>query len=670
MAMETPLVKKVPIPAVLVRSAIALFVVLLIPPIAVYLQYREVAQASHHAAAMSEVGEALYSMTADLERLTARDSGATLTRLRQNTQKVEQTLETLSADKGIRILKSPSALAADRLLARVQEEWQPIKRDLAALQSQRDLLDRLGEAHKTLVGADDGSPFVQARTVSQQVLRDGEPAALTELAAQLEGTTQRLSRYGDTLLGASNPDESTLAKLSEETLHYRSLTTRLLREPGLRAQTSRLKLGEFMAAAEPFEAALNTVLADANGYAGFLSAKERVRPQVAGTERNAIELSQAYATQGLSPLLIGLIVLLALAALAILLYVGRFVALETQAQIRASEQENARNQDAILLLLNETSQVAEGDLSTRATVSEAITGAIADALNFTLDEMSSVIRGINQAADQVAQETEKAQKISEQLYVSSQQQSQEIQKTANTVLDVTQSISEVAQSATQSAQVAQQSLEAANKGGEAVRSQIGSMSDIRTQIQETAKRIKRLGDSSLEIGEIVGLISDITEQTNVLALNAAIQAAAAGEAGRGFAVVAEEVQRLAERSGEATKQIEAIVKTIQADTQDAVSAMERSTSGVVEGTRLSEEAGRALAEIERVSNTLAQLIQGISQQTRAQAASVEEVRTGIAGILTTTEDTTQGTEQTTVSIGQLAQVAAELRAAVSGFKID
>jgi twitching motility protein PilJ len=314
--------------------------------------------------------------------------------------------------------------------------------------------------------------------------------------------------------------------------------------------------------------------------------------------------------------------------------------------------------------------MAEGDLTARATVSEAITGAIADALNFTFDEMSSVIRGINQAADQVTQETGKAQKISEQLYASSQQQSQEIRRTANTVLKVTQSIGEVAQSATQSAQVAQQSLEAAGKGGEAVRSQIGSMNEIRTQIQETAKRIKRLGESSLEIGEIVGLISDITEQTNVLALNAAIQAAAAGEAGRGFAVVAEEVQRLAERSGEATKQIEAIVKTIQADTQDAVSAMERSTSGVVEGTRLSEEAGQALAEIERVSNTLAQLIQGISRQTQAQATSVEEVRAGIAGILETTEDTTQGTEQTTVSIGQLSQVAAELRAAVSGFKID
>ena len=164
-----------------------------------------------------------------------------------------------------------------------------------------------------------------------------------------------------------------------------------------------------------------------------------------------------------------------------------------------------------------------------------------------------------------------------------------------------QSINEVSQSASQSARVAQQSLAAAEKGGQAVQNQITGMNEIRAQIQDTSKRIKRLGESSLEIGEIVELISDITEQTNVLALNAAIQAASAGEAGRGFTVVAEEVQRLAERSGEATKQIEAIVKTIQADTQDAVAAMEKSTVGVVEGTKLSDAAGQALEEIRRVS---------------------------------------------------------------------
>ncbi|MDR0769857.1 MAG: methyl-accepting chemotaxis protein [Burkholderiales bacterium] len=672
MAIVNPLVKKVPIPVILARGAVLLFAVLVALAVIAFLQYREITQASRNAAIASEASDTLLMMTNDLERLTARDGGQVLPRLHQNTQKVGQALEALAADGSARfsILKPASTPTINRILGQLREEWPPIERDLNTLQSHNELVAQLGDAYAAMTGAGDAAPFAQARAVGLQALRDGEPVALTELAAQLDGTMQRLSRHAEALLAGSRFDETVLAKLGEETLHYRSLTTRLLRDPGLRAQASRLKLGEFLTAAEPFDAALDTVSADADGFAEFLTTKERLQAQFGKVGGDAVELSRLYSTHDFSKNLIVAAIFLALVAFAILLYMGRVVVRETQSQIHDSAQENVRNQEAILLLLDETSQVAEGDLTTRATVSEAITGAIADALNFTLDEMSSVIRGINQAADQVTQETEKAQKISEQLYMASQHQSQEIKETADSVLEVTQSIGEVAQSATQSAQVAQQSLEAAGKGGEAVRSQIESMSEIRSQIQETAKRIKRLGDSSLEIGEIVGLISDITEQTNVLALNAAIQAAAAGEAGRGFAVVAEEVQRLAERSGEATKQIEAIVKTIQADTQDAVSAMERSTSGVVEGTRLSEEAGRALAEIERVSNTLAELIQGISQQTQAQAASVEDVRAGIASILTTSEDTTQGTEQTTVSIGQLAQVAAELRAAVSGFKID
>ncbi|MGB7988130.1 MAG: methyl-accepting chemotaxis protein, partial [Candidatus Methylophosphatis roskildensis] len=222
---------------------------------------------------------------------------------------------------------------------------------------------------------------------------------------------------------------------------------------------------------------------------------------------------------------------------------------------------------------------------------------------------------------------------------------------------------------TQSAQVARQSLDAAEKGAQAVTNSIRGMNDIREQIQETSKRIKRLGESSQEIGEIVELISDITEQTNVLALNAAIQAASAGEAGRGFTVVAEEVQRLAERSGEATKQIAAIVKTIQTDTQDAVSAMESSTRGVVDGAKLSDNAGQALAEISEVSMRLAGLIEQITQQTQQQSSRATQVAQTMKSILRVTEQTTQGTQETAVSIGQLAELAVELKGSVSGFKV-
>ena len=248
------------------------------------------------------------------------------------------------------------------------------------------------------------------------------------------------------------------------------------------------------------------------------------------------------------------------------------------ARVRAfeSEGENKRNQEAILRLLNEMGNLADGDLTVQASVTEDVTGAIADSINFTIEELRTLVKGINSATDQVTKATQDAQAISNRLFEASQRQNKEIQQASSSVLQMAQSINEVSQSAAQSARVAQQSLAAAEKGGQAVQNQIAGMNEIRTQIQDTSKRIKRLGESSLEIGEIVELISDITEQTNVLALNAAIQAASAGEAGRGFTVVAEEVQRLAERSGEATKQIEAIVKTIQADTQDAVAAMEKS----------------------------------------------------------------------------------------------
>jgi twitching motility protein PilJ len=362
-------------------------------------------------------------------------------------------------------------------------------------------------------------------------------------------------------------------------------------------------------------------------------------------------------------------IIFAALALATLLLLGKVSFEDARVRASGSESENKRNQEAILRLLNEMGNLADGDLTVQASVTEDVTGAIADSINFTIEELRTLVKGINSATDQVTKATQETQAISNRLFEASQRQNKQIQQASASVLTMAQSISEVAQNAAQSAKVAQVQLAAAEKGGHAVQNQIAGMNEIRSQIQETSKRIKRLGESSLEIGEIVELISDITEQTNVLALNAAIQAASAGEAGRGFTVVAEEVQRLAERSGEATKQIEAIVKTIQSDTQDAVAAMERSTVGVVEGAKLSDAAGGALTEIQRVSRELAELIGQISAQTQTQSASVADVTRGMQGILKITEETTEGTKQTNVSIGQLTKLAAELRSSVAGFKV-
>ncbi len=342
---------------------------------------------------------------------------------------------------------------------------------------------------------------------------------------------------------------------------------------------------------------------------------------------------------------------------------------EADQQRRLAEAAKDATQSAILRLMNEMGDLADGDLTIRATVSEDVTGAIADSVNYTVEELSVLVRRINDAAERVTRASNAAQNTSNQLLSATQVQSTEIMNANTVVLEMANSMKTVSSAALESARVAHASLAAAQKGAAAVSNSISGMNEIRSQIQETSKRIKRLGESSQEIGEIVELISDITEQTNVLALNAAIQAASAGEAGRGFSVVAEEVQRLAERSGEATKQIAAIVKTIQTDTHDAVAAMEYSTKGVVEGAKLSDAAGQALSEISTVSQDLAHLIEAISSDTQAQADIATKVADSMQDILRITGQTTASTQETAVSIGELTELAVELKGSVSGFKV-
>jgi len=341
----------------------------------------------------------------------------------------------------------------------------------------------------------------------------------------------------------------------------------------------------------------------------------------------------------------------------------------SQAKEEEAKATNDQNQAAILRLMNELQEVADGDLTVHATVSEDITGAIADSVNYTVEELRGLVERVTRTAEQVTTASTNAQNISTDLLTATQQQSREIEDASATVLKMASEITDVSVSANESAEVARQSVAAAHQGATAVENAIKGMHEIREQIQETSKRIKRLGESSQEIGEITELISDITEQTNVLALNAAIQAASAGEAGRGFSVVAEEVQRLAERSAEAAKQIGALVRTIQTDTHDAVAAMEKSTQGVVEGARLSDAAGAALNDISGVSNRLAELIQGISFATGLQATSANGVAHNIQHILSVTEHTQDGTMQTAQSIRQLSMLAQELKDSVSRFRV-
>ncbi len=340
------------------------------------------------------------------------------------------------------------------------------------------------------------------------------------------------------------------------------------------------------------------------------------------------------------------------------------------ARARQIQEENERSQMAILRLLDELGDLAEGDLTVNATVSEDFTGAIADSVNFAIDQLRQLVLAINTTADRVAQSSQQTQMTAVELAEASEHQAQEIAGVSAAINEMAVSIDQVSANASESASVAQRSVAIAQNGANVVQRSIEGMNTIRNQIQETSKRIKRLGESSQEIGDIVGLINDIADQTNILALNAAIQASMAGEAGRGFAVVADEVQRLAERSAAATRQIETLVKTIQADTNEAVSSMESTTSEVVKGAKLAKDAGEALDEVQNVSNTLADLIQNISNAARQQATSAGHISSTMNIIQDITSQTSSGTMATARSVGRLNEMAAALQESVSGFKLS
>jgi twitching motility protein PilJ len=356
-------------------------------------------------------------------------------------------------------------------------------------------------------------------------------------------------------------------------------------------------------------------------------------------------------------------------AVLLMLFFGWRLVGEIQVAQRARLREAHRNQNAILQLLDELAGLADGDLTVQASVTEDITGAIADSVNFAVEQLRGLVRTINLTAVRIDDAARSTNATAQELVQAATLQSRQILQASSRVTTMARSIEQVSTNAQQAAQVAQRSVDIAHRGADAVRATIEGMNAIRESIQETAKRIKRLGESSQEIGDIVELINDIAEQTNILALNASIQASAAGEAGRGFAVVADEVQRLAERAGNATRQIETLVKAIQGDTGEAVDSMEKSTSGVVNGAQLAENAGRALNEIETVSGHIATIVKTISEAARQQAVASGEITNAMDLIQKITSRTTEGTQTTVQDIATLTQLASELRQLVAGFKL-
>lgn len=365
-------------------------------------------------------------------------------------------------------------------------------------------------------------------------------------------------------------------------------------------------------------------------------------------------------------------ILLALTVLVVAFAIYKLLNLRNktdQQRVLALQEEYDRNQNAILRLLDEIADLADGDLRSYATVSEDFTGAIADSINFAIDQLRDLVSRINSTSEEVARYTQETQHVTMQLSEASEHNAQEIAGASAAINQMAMSIDQVSSNATESAEVAKRSVGIAANGANVVNRTIEGMDTIREQIQETSKRIKRLGESSQEIGNIVSLINDIADQTNILALNAAIQASMAGEAGRGFAVVADEVQRLAERSAAATKQIESLVKTIQADTNEAVASMELTTTEVVRGTTLAKDAGVALDEIQSVSDALATLIQSISDAAREQAGSAAHISQTMNVVQDITHQTTSSTMEAARSVTELSHMAEALRESVTDFKL-
>ena len=529
-----------------------------------------------------------------------------------------------------------------------------------------------------------------AETISSLKLQQNAPPAEISAAGQLVMLTQRIGKSANEFLTMEGVSPEAVFLLGKDLNSFKEIGEGLLdgsqelRLAPTRDEQTRERLTALLKMYEETRAQAGGILGNLQGRVSARAAQTAI---VAESEPLRKELEglqdKLSSVSGLG--LTGLLLLLIPAALALLAALGlAYVQLRDsrQRQMLAEQQRhsaelqqqegkrvNDANQAAILRLMNELQTVAEGDLTQEATVTEDITGAIADSVNYTVEELRSLVANVQSTATRVAQTTSKVETTSTELLATSTEQLREIRETGQSVLDMAARINDVSAQAQESASVARQSLQAAESGLTAVQNAIGGMNSIRDQIQETSKRIKRLGESSQEIGEITELIADITEQTNVLALNAAIQAASAGEAGRGFSVVAEEVQRLAERSGDATRQIAALVKAIQTDTQDAVAAMERSTQGVVEGARLSDNAGTALSEIDSVSRRLADLIEQISSAASKEADQANEVASNIQHIFAVTEQTGESTRSTANQVRDLARMADELRQSVARFKI-
>lgn len=627
---------------------LAAVVLFLLTAIAAYMSNREESNSVRYVGQSSQLLMLSQRLAKDAQQALSGNSAA-FDALEDSRKNISNILARL--DKGEEALPATagaSRVALDALIKRANKTLL----DVQTLQEGRAGLVTLGATVSAI-----NSVSIELRQRTQTMI-DNFSGAQREQATRFALATERIGKDAGGLLGSAVTIDQ-VATLGMDTIAAEDSLALL---PAADASVTRAR--------SLFDTTRSSVEILVSQVLNLVAAKSAAKTIVEDSDALLVGAQRLVDSYQLSSRLTTLVVLgLVILLLLTLWLLARAYVDDTRHRAAEAARINSQNQNAILRLMNEMGDLADGDLTVRATVTEDITGAIADSLNYTTEEFRKLVSRIIAAVEQMGQATKNAEDISTGLLDATQKQAREIQAAGEAVELITKSIKEVDSSAAQSAAVARRTLVATEQGARAVRNTVSGMDAIREQIQDTSKRIKRLGESSQEIGEIVDLISDITEQTNVLALNAAIQAASAGEAGRGFSVVAEEVQRLAERSGEATKQIGALVKTIQGDTHDAVAAMEKSTLGVVEGAKLSDMAGQSLREIEQVSNELAGLINSISTSTQVQTDMANEVASVMQDILEITVQTTKGTNLTADSIAQLTSLTSDLRGSVAGFKL-
>ena len=563
--------------------------------------------------------------------------------------------------------------ASTDALREVDAQWKKVSENIDLIASQQKIINQL---YDTNIAISESIPGIQAEynLMVDQMARQNVPANQVVIAKNQVFIAERILRsIGSVLTGSDNSRESA-DDFSSDTETFASylnaqlngsadLGVERINDPEMRDSLTSIQ-SEYD---DVLKSAAATVLKNSSQIVKVRQASSSIFEQSDALLSNLNKLSGGTGLAIAIPAL-GLI----LALIAFLFCVFKLLVLRGESdkkRVSRLQDEYDRNQNAILRLLDEIADLADGDLRSYATVSEDFTGAIADSINFAIDQLRDLVSRITETSQEVAQYTASTQGITNQLAEASEHQAQEIAGASAAINEMAMSIDQVSSNAEESAVVAERSVKIAANGANVVNRSIEGMDIIREQIQETSKRIKRLGESSQEIGNIVALINDIADQTNILALNAAIQASMAGEAGRGFAVVADEVQRLAERSASATKQIETLVKTIQTDTNEAVISMEQTTSEVVRGANLSKDAGVALDEIQNVSGNLAKLIANISDAAKLQSASAGHIATTMNVVQEITSQTTTATFDTARSVSELANMAEALRESVTDFKL-